>query len=555
MVKTMTYKALITGLICAANLFAFAATINVPDDYPTIQEAIDASSAGDTIVVADGFVADDSSQNSTLLDNGSKARLVITKGITLRSVSGTLDNPVYICGRKHSTAEDTVVTNHGPNSVRALYLKTPADEKAHFKGIAFINGCTGSGSSTGDTTGAGVWCDGCAESPVFEDCVVSNNVAYTGGGIYADIVGGGLAYLTNCLITANAVTNSVGGTYKCSCYRTTISYNTAANTPAAAKYGDFIECQIIGNARSRNTTGKYNNQIIMEGGVLKKCLFKDNRGYGSQSSGLLYVTGEIRDCDFSNNLSPQTLIYQGTKEFYNCRFYGTTPSKFGDGYTLYNCIVTNCVYAMDQTMPPLFSNSKFYNCILSNNRVGKPQYKLQYANHLNGCTLYNCTFVLTSFSRPDPNKTVQSNEIKNCVLINTVFEAIDGYGINAKKSGLGDCGNLYATNSCLPEVFVLSNALKGASNNIYYGAESECKKTGLITEGDKQHQLNKGSVCIDSGWDGKSEDNPAGFAYLKSSDANEFYGIDYFGSKRISGKAVDIGASERAIPGFTIRVR
>jgi hypothetical protein len=279
----MTCKALITGLICAANLFAFAATINVPDDYPTIQEAIDASSAGDTIIIADGFVADDSSQNSTLLDNGSKARLVITKGITLRSVSGTLDNPVYICGRKHSTAEDTVVTNHGPNSVRALYLKTPAGEKAHFKGIAFINGCTGSGSSTGDTKGAGVWCDGCEESPVFEDCVVSNNVAYTGGGIWADIVGGGLAYLTNCLITANAVTYRAGGTYKCSCYRTTISYNkvtgsSAWSSPAAAWYGDFIECQIIGNARTSTGNEQTSNQIIMNGGLFKKCLFKDNRG-------------------------------------------------------------------------------------------------------------------------------------------------------------------------------------------------------------------------------------------------------------------------------------
>jgi hypothetical protein len=150
-------------------------------------------------------------------------------------------------------------------------------------------------------------------------------------------------------------------------------------------------------------------------------------------------------------------------------------------------------------------------------------------------------------------RPVGSNEISGCVLVNTVFDVFDEYG--TPSWSLGPCGNLYATNSCLPEVFVLSNALKGASNNIYYGPESQCKKTGLITEGDKQYQLAKGSVCIDSGWDGKSENNPAGFAYLKTSDANEFYGIDYFGSKRISGKAVDIGASERAIPGFTIRVR
>jgi hypothetical protein len=166
--------------------------------------------------------------------------------------------------------------------VRALYLKTPAGEKAHFKGIAFVNGCTGSGSSTGDTKGAGVWCDGCAESPVFEDCVVSNNVAYNGGGIWADIVDGGLAYLTNCLITANASV-SVGGTYKCSCYKTTISYNkvtgsSAWSSPAAAWYGDFIECQIIGNARTSTGNEQTSNQIIMNGGLFKKCLFKDNRG-------------------------------------------------------------------------------------------------------------------------------------------------------------------------------------------------------------------------------------------------------------------------------------
>ena len=31
-----------------------ASIINVPDDYPTIQKAVDAASAGDTIIVRDG---------------------------------------------------------------------------------------------------------------------------------------------------------------------------------------------------------------------------------------------------------------------------------------------------------------------------------------------------------------------------------------------------------------------------------------------------------------------------------------------------------------------
>jgi hypothetical protein len=276
------------------------------------------------------------------------------------------------------------------------------------------------------------------------------------------------------------------------------------------------------------------------------------------------VTGEIRDCDFVNNENSDNGMiywnrtgYTGTKVLYNCRFYGkiSTACIFGDGLTLYNCIITNNINATGGT--PFFKDSTFYNCIISDNRQIKSSNKSQADNfpHLLNCKLYNCTFRVTEFSRLNPQKPATGNEIQGCVLVNTVVDAIDGYGTSTGSWFLGPCGNLYATNSCLPEAYVLSNALKGASNNIYYGPERACKKTGLITEGDKQHQLAKGSVCIDSGWDGKSENNPAGFAYLKSSDANEFYGIDYFGSKRISGKAVDIGASERAIPGFTIRVR
>jgi len=34
---------------------SLAATINVPDDYPTIQGAIDAASSGDTVLVAAGI--------------------------------------------------------------------------------------------------------------------------------------------------------------------------------------------------------------------------------------------------------------------------------------------------------------------------------------------------------------------------------------------------------------------------------------------------------------------------------------------------------------------
>ena len=83
----MAYKALLSGLICAANLFAFAKTINVPEDGD-IQFAITNVVSGDHIVIA-------ASTEPYIITKA----ITVPSGVTLRGTSGDR-NDVVISGNK-----------------------------------------------------------------------------------------------------------------------------------------------------------------------------------------------------------------------------------------------------------------------------------------------------------------------------------------------------------------------------------------------------------------------------------------------------------------------
>lgn len=110
MVDTLRVEALLPGLgrvMVAAAIAAFAmaspatsaSTIRVPDDQPSIRDAIQSANPGDTVLVAPGTYTETS-------------RIVLDKAITLASWYHTTGDPSYIDGtivRRESSSADMIL--------------------------------------------------------------------------------------------------------------------------------------------------------------------------------------------------------------------------------------------------------------------------------------------------------------------------------------------------------------------------------------------------------------------------------------------------------------
>lgn len=199
----------------------------------TIQDAINASSAGDQILVTNGTY-----QTGFNYRNGDN-RVAVTKAVMLQSVNG----PQF-----------TTINSSGP--VRCVYLTSGA----------FLSGFTLTGGGTPTNTdvtgeGGGLLCDsisGCASN-----CVVTGNKAYKqGGGVYSGT-------LINCTIFSNSMSASGngGGVAYGTLVNCTVTNNSAYNG-GGAYYGTLTNCSLIGNSASNQGGGAYSatlNGCILTG--------------------------------------------------------------------------------------------------------------------------------------------------------------------------------------------------------------------------------------------------------------------------------------------------
>lgn len=174
-----------------------AAIINIPIDYPTIQQGIDASADYDTVLVQPGFYVENINFNG--------------QNIVLGSLFLTTGDESYI--------EQTIIDGDSAGSV--VIFENSETNSAVLIGFTIQNGSA--------SMGAGIYCNG--PEPVISHNIITGNIAYhidggKGGGIfcfYSNVV------LTDNVIMANYAEGPLGGWgggIYCGYFAPTISRNT-----------------------------------------------------------------------------------------------------------------------------------------------------------------------------------------------------------------------------------------------------------------------------------------------------------------------------------------
>jgi hypothetical protein len=242
-------------LILSAPLFATTLYVDVNSANPIppytnwstaaniLQDAVDAASRGDTVLVTNGIY---STGGRRLGNFDVTNRVVLTNGASVRSVNG----PAVTSIRGYQVPAGVSLTN----AIRCAYLSSTST----LSGFTLTNGSAGNGNYV---NGGGAFCihlTGC----LITNCVFARNVASgAGGGVMDGTVtdclfagnfgqgGGAAAYaaLVNCIITNNTG-GWAAGTLSGTATNCLFAFNHATNYGGASGFSTLVNCTVVSNS-------------------------------------------------------------------------------------------------------------------------------------------------------------------------------------------------------------------------------------------------------------------------------------------------------------------
>ena len=251
--------ALITVIILATNLLS-GQIINIPADYPTIQQGINAANNGDTVLVDTGTYFENIDFNG--------------KNITLASLFLITQDTSYISQTIIDANEDGTV----------VIFESGEDSTALLCGFTLQNGYTIDWDE-----GGGIYCVG--SNPRFRHLIIKNNYARISGGIRCENANVEIAdvdLLNNESWSSSGSAGMGGGIY---CESSTVS---------------IIDCQISGNIAGTRGGGIYCESSTL---YLENVIINNDTAWACDSPGMgggIYVSGSdltLINVNINNNYS------------------------------------------------------------------------------------------------------------------------------------------------------------------------------------------------------------------------------------------------------------
>lgn len=283
---------------------AFAATLHVPAEYPTIQAGINAAVDGDTVLLASGDYTGDGNCNISFLG----------KAIVVKSEEG-----LEYCSID--------VQSDG----RGFLFVSGEDSSSILEGIS-VGGCMCNGTGAGILIGPN---DDINDGPIIKNCRISGNYASQyGGGLYADSSG---FQLLNCLVYYNS-----------------------------ARSGAALYCNYGGKIIIKDCNFQSNEATDAAGGIwmyhcnteISGCYIKWCHGWGDGGAMKFdNCQAKVEYCRINNCSAGYNgggaCVTNSIARFQNCTFYegysGGPPIYGGSGIFFGNCredtcFVVNCIF-------------------------------------------------------------------------------------------------------------------------------------------------------------------------------------------------------------------
>ena len=323
--NSRSFSAATVALACLAALAgepAQADIINVPDDYPTIQEAIAAAENGDEVVVAEGEYLE-------TID-------FLGKVITVRSTDP--EDPGVVAS--------TIINGGGAGTVVTCERGEAADTA--LEGFTITNGFADYGGGMLNSY----------SSPSVSRCTFTGNSAGVGGGMgnwYAD------PWVNCCTFTGNSAESYGGGMYNSYSRPGVVDCIFTANTSGYPGGGSGMANRHYGNPTVLDCTLSKNTAEVAGGGMfnymhssptIANCTFTENSAeVGGAISNSNDANPRVSNCTFSGNLALKDGGGMKNRKsnspvLFNCTFSGNSAGEDGGGIfnTEGTVAVENCTF-------------------------------------------------------------------------------------------------------------------------------------------------------------------------------------------------------------------